>query len=93
MMEFLDYVKAEQILKQQEVKEAIALIPKILSICIKKELDFSLCESAKVIDIRNLSTGYCLVGYYSETLVNYESEKTNNFKIKTIYQKVKAYKP
>lgn len=84
------YLKAEKIVKDKEIKEAIDLIPKILTLCIKKGLDFSLCESVKVIDIKNLKTGYSLTGYYSEDLINYTSDYTDT--IKNIYQKVKEYK-
>lgn len=91
-MEFLSYLKAEQILKQQEIKEAISLLPKILSICVKKGLDFSLYENVKGIDVRNLETGFVLNGYYSENLVGYESKENATFKIKTIYEKLKSYK-
>lgn len=88
-MDFLDYQKAEKIIKNKEIEEAIKLIPKIVSLCIKKGLDFSLCESAKVIDVTNLETGYRLYGYYSENLVNYKSERSTT--IKDIYEQVKSY--
>lgn len=91
-MDLLDYRKAESILIQNEIKEAIILLPKILNLCIKKELDFSLCENVKVIDVRNLNTGFCLNGYYSENLVNYESKENGTFTIKSIYEQLKSYK-
>ena len=91
-MDFLSYRKAEQILIEKEIKEAIILLPKILTICIKKGLDFSFCENVKVIDVRNLKTGFCLTGYYSENLVNYESKENGTFTVKSIYNKLKDYK-
>lgn len=83
------YLKAEKIVKDKEIKDAINLMPKILSLCIKKKLDFSYCESAAVIDVRNLKTGFCLTGYLSEQLINYESENCQS--IKNIYKKLKEY--
>lgn len=91
-MEFEKYLRAEQILKEQEIKEAITLIPKILNLCIKKGLDFSLDVGSKVIDVRNLETGYLLTGYYSENLVKYENIEYSTFTINHIYNKVKEYK-
>jgi len=85
------FLKAEKIVKEKSVKEAIDLIPKILILCIKKGLDFSLSNNSKVIDIRNLNTGFSLTGYYDYDLVDYENDYCNT--IKNIYQKIKEYKP
>lgn len=92
MKELNDYLKGQQLLKQQKIKEASVFIPKILALCQKKGLDFSFSYDISLIDVRNLDTGFWMNGYFSETLVEYENAKGNVYPLKTLYEKLKSYK-
>lgn len=92
MEELSDYLKGQILLKQQKIKQASVYIPKILSVCQKKGLDFSLSYNISLIDVRNLDTGFVLNGYFSEGLVEYQNEEHNTYTLANMYNKLLEYK-
>lgn len=92
MKELSDYLKGQHLLKQQKIKEASVFIPKILVLCQKKGLDFSFSYDISLIDVRNIETGFVLNGYFSETLVDYQDEKSNCYTLPNLYKELKKYK-
>jgi len=90
MNELSDYLKGQQLLKEQKIKNAKVFIPRILLLCQQKGLDFSFSHDIGLIDVRNLKTGFYLNGYFSYDLVEYQNEESNCYTLANLYEKLKS---
>lgn len=89
MKDLEDYLKGQHLLKQEKIKYARTFINKILLLCQQKGLDFSFSYDISLVDVRNLKTGFCLTGYFSFDLVEYQNEESNCYTLPNLYNKLK----